>query len=554
MPAARPAKIKPKDIIKITFPFSDGDKQLKPENLINSKVKYELKEKDSQSYKKYLKRAGESLAKALGFADSHLYQLQGFPDGYRLYVFDTIENGQKKKSAILFGKSYRRVADTRLFHLSKVLLMYEKSNDPTQLFLNRITVWLKTDKKQRHENCKCDKRYHIKHSLRSEAVVVSMKDPPPVVQETIIRPKQDYTIQPQTVAPQRLDRDRSTPSMIRLFELCWARLDSQGLPFVSPKDITPEHHKLFVDRNYHIEYWPGVVVDFQFSVEVKDGQPIQTRQFEVFLLGTKTLVMLDEERIRPYLALTVEHKHFPPTYFPMNRSQDISDVQILFENISNIPHISNQDIYSRSLALSIGIHASWHIKHVVTPLHHYQLIVKYQPEPLDCFKGIWLGGEMVWVGDMVRLHKGVKVGALPKKALSLGMLVKYIIVTNKTINIIGALYALEPSKASLDSLRHYPDIMLDKDSQHYLPTPPIGHKWSKVAPEKHHQVPLDVIGGRYYPDLHCEPGSIKRQLTGLEPAGDATMMSFNYQSEGSYFNAYTVSHDRNTTITKAEVS
>ena len=71
MPAARPAKLKQKDIIKITFPFSDGDKQLKPENLINPKVKYELKEKDSQSYKKYLKRAGESLAKALGFAGTY---------------------------------------------------------------------------------------------------------------------------------------------------------------------------------------------------------------------------------------------------------------------------------------------------------------------------------------------------------------------------------------------------------------------------------------------------------------------------------------------------
>ncbi|TIA94824.1 hypothetical protein E3P96_04012 [Wallemia ichthyophaga] len=529
----RPAKTKRREPINIDFPYSDGDKQLNPKAMLSSKVDYELKDKDSSSYKKYLKRAGEDIANALGFEDPHLYQLQSLPEGYRLYAFDSKENGINQKVTFLFGS----------IHVKKFTSI--KAFTPH-------AVWLKTDRKQRHENCKCNKRYHVKHTLRSEAIRVTMKDPgpPPPTNKTVVR-QQDYTIQPQTVAPQKLDRDRSTPSLLRLYELCWVRLDRQGLPFLPPPDIATEQHKLFVDNNYKIDYWPGEVVDFQFNVEVRDGQPIHKRQFEVFLLGTKTLVMVDEDRIRPYLSLIVQQKHFPPTYFPLPRFQNKPDV--LFENISDIPHIANQDVYDRALALTVGIRASWNLKHHVTPIDHYQLIVKYQPEPLDCFKGIWLGGEMIWLGDMVRLHRSVGIeGGQPENASSICMLVYYLIALDSTVHAVGALYAVEPTNEPAKPLKHYPDIMLDQEAQRHIPLPPSGHKWSRLAQGKHHTIPIDVIGGRYYPKVQCESGTIKNQLMGLEPADDATMMSFNYHEDESSFKPYVLSVDRNISVTEAE--
>ncbi|TIA93215.1 hypothetical protein E3P81_01031 [Wallemia ichthyophaga] len=506
---------------------------LNPKAMLSSKVDYELKDKDSSSYKKYLKRAGEDIANALGFEDPHLYQLQSLPEGYRLYAFDSKENGINQKVTFLFGS----------IHVKKFTSI--KAFTPH-------AVWLKTDRKQRHENCKCNKRYHVKHTLRSEAIRVTMKDPgpPPPTNKTVVR-QQDYTIQPQTVAPQKLDRDRSTPSLLRLYELCWVRLDRQGLPFLPPPDIATEQHKLFVDNNYKIDYWPGEVVDFQFNVEVRDGQPIHKRQFEVFLLGTKTLVMVDEDRIRPYLSLIVQQKHFPPTYFPLPRFQNKPDV--LFENISDIPHIANQDVYDRALALTVGIRASWNLKHHVTPIDHYQLIVKYQPEPLDCFKGIWLGGEMIWLGDMVRLHRSVGIeGGQPENASSICMLVYYLIALDSTVHAVGALYAVEPTNEPAKPLKHYPDIMLDQEAQRHIPLPPSGHKWSRLAQGKHHTIPIDVIGGRYYPKVQCESGTIKNQLMGLEPADDATMMSFNYHEDESSFKPYVLSVDRNISVTEAK--
>lgn len=117
----RPAKTKRREPINIDFPYSDGDKQLNPKAMLSSKVDYELKDKDSSSYKKYLKRAGEDIANALGFegrfkvihpharliarTDPHLYQLQSLPEGYRLYAFDSKENGINQKVTFLFGEN-----------------------------------------------------------------------------------------------------------------------------------------------------------------------------------------------------------------------------------------------------------------------------------------------------------------------------------------------------------------------------------------------------------------------------------------------------------------
>ena len=351
-----------------------------------------------------------------------------------------------------------------------------------------------------------------------------------------------------------LDRDRASPSMLRIDEMCWVKMEKQSVPFVPPADISRDDHKKFATSKFSIDFWPCIVHDLQLVVEVTQGKPHHKYIYEVFLLGTKTLLFVDSSRVIPYLAHTLSHSSFPPIPFPQPRFQRKPD--ILSEVISLMPNIGDKDVYDRGLALSVAIIASFYIKHHLTPLHHYKIIAKNEPTPIDCFKGVWLGAEMVWVGDMVRLYFNINIASPTQieNALSHCLFVNQIIAKNQTLYAIGTVYTMIKSSVEIFGLEDYPELVYDNDENQFIPLPPKGFKWVKLSHRSQHEVPINVIAGRYYSNVNIEDCEAKSQLKGIANSDNITMMNYNYIADGDIYKPYSLSIDRDETVTSAEVS